>query len=119
MTTDNQRRANKHEAEVAEAFGGQTTPMSGAGWVKKGDVHTEHELIECKTTEAASYSLKLELLRSLQREAYLAGKEPVLDIRFEPRGDYPSRWVVIPESYYLEIERSLRWHEESAEAAKW
>lgn len=104
MTTDNQRRANRHEREVASVFGGQVTAMSGAGWVRKHDVHTDMEVIECKTTQAASYSVKISLLDELYQQAIQALKIPVLDIQFEERGHIaPSRWVVIPEIDYLDL----------------
>lgn len=103
MTTHNQRIANKHEAEVAEAFGGQVTPMSGAGWVSKNDVRTDAELIECKTTASASYSVKLALLEELERNALLCGRNPVLNIKFEPPGKRPRRYVLVPEDDYLTL----------------
>ena len=77
--------------------------MSGAGWVSKHDVYTDGELVECKTTEAISYSLKLELLETLEREALLSGKWPVLDIKFEPRGKRPRRYVILTEDDYLAL----------------
>lgn len=103
MTTPKQRMANKHEAEVAEAFGGQVTPMSGAGWISKQDVRTDTELIECKATEAASYSVKFELLRALENNALLCGRRPILDIKFQPPGARPKRYVVVPEDDYLAL----------------
>lgn len=101
MTTDRQRLASKHEAEVAQAFCGQATPMSGAGWVSKHDVHTDTELIECKATEAASYSLKLALLEELEKQGFLAGKRPVLSVKMAPVGRRARRFVVLPEDDYL------------------
>ena len=103
MTTDKQRMANKHEAEVAGAFGGQVTPMSGAGWVSKNDVYTAFEQIECKATEAFSYSLRVGLLQELEKQALLSGKRMVLDIKFQPRGERPGRFVVLTEDDYLEL----------------
>src|SRR5260370_25098612 len=103
MTTANQRMSNKHEAEVAVAFGGYRTPMSGAGWVRKNDVHTATELIECKATESLSYSIKLSLLEELETQSLLASKPPVLDIKFHPLGKRPRRYVVVPEGDYLSL----------------
>lgn len=108
MTTSNQRMSNKHEAEVAYAFGGDLTPMSGAGWIKKGDIHTDEELIECKATEKRSYSVSFKMLKDLQHEAIVASRIPVLDIKFQPPGERPRRYVVIPEEDYLEL-RDRAW----------
>ncbi len=108
MTTDKQRRSRIHENEVAGAFGGLVTPMSGAGWVRKQDVHTDSELIECKTTEAQSYTLNVHMLNELRREGFIAGKLSLLDIKFEPVSQRSSRWVVLHEEDYLEL-RDKAW----------
>jgi hypothetical protein len=80
--------------------------MSGAGWVRKHDVYTRHELIECKATRAASYSLKLELLEEVERAGLMAGGRGLLDIKYEPQGKRPRRFVVLPEEEYLHLSRS-------------
>lgn len=103
MTTQNQRVANKHEAGVAAAFGGQVTPMSGAGWVRKNDVYTGFELIECKYTAAMSYSLKRELLQDIERAALLTGKRGLLHIKMEPSRFQAVRYVVLTEEDYLAL----------------
>lgn len=103
MTTHNQRMANQHENEVADAFGGHVTPMSGAGWISKGDVRSRHEYVECKATEARSYSVSLKLLQDVQRQGLLCERIGVLNIKFMPFGTRPSRWVVLSEEDYLEL----------------
>lgn len=103
MTTYQQRMSNKHEDEVAAAFEGDVTPMSGAGWIRKGDIHTPIELVECKATEAKSYSLTLKLVEEVERLGLLAGKRGVLNVKLQPLGVRPRRFVVIPEEDYLEL----------------
>lgn len=103
MTTSNQRMSNKHEDEVAAEFGGQVTPMSGAGWVSKNDVRTERELIECKATTNLSYSVRYHLIEELERNALLAGKRMVLHVKLQPPGMRSKRLVVLTEDAYLEL----------------
>jgi hypothetical protein len=102
---DRLRRARDHEAEVAEAFGGAVTPMSGAGWVSKQDVRTPHELIECKSTTSLSYSVRKAYWSELYRNGLLAGLRSLLNVKLEPRGMRETRLVVMDEEDYLELSR--------------
>ena len=103
MTTANQRMSNKHEDEVAEAFGGQVTPMSGAGWVSKNDVRTDAELIECKATGNLSYTVRYRLMDELYRAGLQCSKRAVLHVKLAPGGMRPKRLVVLAEDDYLAL----------------
>ena len=102
---DRLRRARKHEAEVAADFGGQVTPMSGAGWISKQDVRTPIELIECKDTAAGSYSVKRELVAELVRNGLLASLRPLLHVKLEPSQYQVTRLVIMTEEDYLALSR--------------
>lgn len=95
--------SNKHEAEVAVAFSGYRTPMSGAGWVRKNDVHTAFELVECKATGNLSYSIKYALMDELNHQALLLGKRPLLHVKLIPGSMRAKRLVVLTEEDYLEL----------------
>jgi len=82
----NHRRSKLQEARTAKDFGGRTTPGSGNQWHSKADVRTDTELIECKTTIHASYSLKSDDLRKLWGQALLEDRIPVFQIDFEQGG---------------------------------
>lgn len=78
------------------------TPQSGAGWVKKNDVRTPTESVECKTTKAASYSLKYADLQKAEKTALLDSRRMVFGIQFEGRGSY----VVLSMDDYLELRQN-------------
>ena len=90
---------SKMERNTAARYNGRTTPQSGAGWVAKNDVRTFTESIECKTTKAASFSLKVSELKKADKTALLDGRRMVFEIQFEGRGKY----VVLNEEDYLEL----------------
>lgn len=69
MTTPGQRRSRAQERDGAREFGGARTPGSGSGWLRKNDVLTPGLSIEYKTTAKASYTLRLEDLRTAERNA--------------------------------------------------
>lgn len=81
----NHRVSKLQEKKAAANYGGKTTPGSGNQWYKKGDVHTDEMIIECKTTAKASYSLKSDDLRKLHTQAILENKMPVFEIHFIDR----------------------------------
>jgi hypothetical protein len=64
------------EERIAKLFNGSRTPQSGGGKWKKGDVHSDSYLIECKTTiePKLSYSIKKVVLDKAKHEARQMGK---------------------------------------------
>lgn len=79
----NRKRSQRQERRLAEKVGGKVTPASGALWHQKGDVRSEHFLIEAKTTRNKQYTLKYEDLQKISHEAAISGKTPVFAITFE------------------------------------
>jgi len=69
--------SNKQEKAVAKAVGGKQTSNSGATAFSKGDVTTQHWLIECKTamSEKSTFSIKKEWLKKNKEEAFAMGKD--------------------------------------------
>lgn len=63
---------------MAKDLGGKRQPGSGSKWNAKGDVRTDVSLVECKTTDKMSYSLKTEVLDKIQLEAMQQGKYAIL-----------------------------------------
>ena len=66
-------RSLEQEKRIARLFGGETTPRSGAGAWKKGDILTGGEdgwLVECKTTvaPAKSFSVQKSVLDKADKE---------------------------------------------------
>ena len=90
--------SQKQERSLAKSLGGRTVPASGAFWSRKGDVRTNDLLVEAKTTQAASYSLKKAIWDKIRREALLDGRIPVLAIQIQGRN-----LVVLDEEDFLEL----------------
>ena len=82
-------RSQKSEKALALKHGGRVQPASGALPVKslKGDVRLKHFLIDDKTTEAKSFSLKLEDWMKIRNQAYsMQRRHPVIHVNFEQTG---------------------------------
>ena len=77
------KRSKKQEDRIAGAYRGSRNVMSGAGWSKKADVRTDTFLVEAKTTERASYSLKLSELREVRKQAILDDRVPLFMIEIQ------------------------------------
>lgn len=81
------------------------TPGSGKGRTK-GDmlhgkantplVHGFRRMIEKKTTTMKSMKLEQSWLEKIEKQAFDAGKEPVLVIEFENAGRGTSMWGMVP-----------------------
>jgi len=83
---DHKRRSKIQEKRTARDFGGITTPGSGNQWHSKADVKTPTELIECKTTTKASFTLKASDLKKIQDQALIEDRVPVFQVDFENDG---------------------------------
>lgn len=93
--------ADRHEKRGATEYGGRTTSNSGAGWVQKGDVHTDLEVIEMKATGKTQVTIKALWLQKVFLEATAKLKRPVLDL--ELAGEH---YVVLTRHDYLELTRT-------------
>lgn len=89
----------RQERSTALRYGGKVNSGSGNGWVRKNDVRTSVESIECKTTASPSMTLKYVDLWKASKNAIIDGRRMVFAINFERRG----RFVVLEESDYLEL----------------
>jgi len=95
---ENNKRARKQEDELASTYRGSRNAMSGAGWVRKADVRSEDLLIEAKTTSKKSWSLKLDDLRELRKQAIMDDRMPVFVVDIQGH-----RYVVLDENDWLEM----------------
>ena len=97
--SDNQKRSKKQEEGVAKRTGAKRQKASGSLSGAKGDVRKAGTMRgECKFTRARSFSLKLDELMKIEREAS-AGEQPVMFVEFQGVGT-PKRFAVIPEWLY-------------------
>jgi hypothetical protein len=109
--TDRQNRGThkhgqKSERKTAKRLGGITRPGSGAVAGAKGDILLTDYLVENKSTEHRSISLKLDWLEKISLEAREEGKAPALSIQFVDKAGNSKkrgRWVLIPEDEFNEL----------------
>ena len=106
MARGTHKHGQKSERKTAKRLGGTTRPGSGAVAGAKGDILLSDYLVENKSTEHKSISLKLEWLDKISVEAREEGKVPALSIQFvDKQGNSKKRgrWVMIPESDFKEV----------------
>lgn len=105
------QRTRKNVGRVAEKrsakrLGVRAQPGSGATEGAKGDIKLPTLLVECKSTQKESFSLKREWLHKIYKEAREVNREPVLQIMFVDnmgRAEDQDDWVVIPARLWNEI----------------
>lgn len=86
MITKDQKRSKLQEIRASREYGGRLTPGSGNGWVKKGDLRTDNEMFEFKTTNKETYPLSASELMRLRDHALLDNRMPVFEVEFAARG---------------------------------
>lgn len=90
----------QHERRTAKVYGGSVNSGSGNGWIRKNDIRTETESIECKTTSASQFTLKYLELWKAWKAALIDGRRMIFLIQFEK---HHARYVVMNEMDYLEL----------------
>lgn len=95
----NKERAQKRERSAAKELGGRSVIGSGALWFDKGDIKTEKFLIEDKFTDSDSYSIKLSILNTIEKQASKVHKVPLLRFGFEK---YQLNYIMFHIGYFNE-----------------
>lgn len=101
--SDKRKRSSDQEKRAAKRHGAKVVAGSGASPLSKGDIHKRGKIRgECKYTDAASYSLKLDELRKLEREAKI-DEDPIFEIEFQGVSPF-RRYYVIPDYTWEKME---------------
>lgn len=100
--------SSRQEKMVASQNNGKVVPNSGATRFNKGDVLTEHFVIECKTkTESSkSFSIKKEWIEKAQEEMFSVPGMMRWALAFN-FGPDESNYYVIDERTFKEFNRLL------------
>lgn len=102
-----QRHGQKAEKRTAKRFGVVSRAGSGSVDGFKGDFEVRNFLVENKTTEYRSISLKYDWLHKISKEALAENKEPALALQFVDRDGKPiakdAAWIMIPERVFNEM----------------
>lgn len=80
------RNSQRQEHAIAEAMNGIVQPGSGNQDTKPGDVLSADWLVECKTTQRTSATIRHSNLWKIREEAALYGHRAALALRFENNG---------------------------------
>lgn len=107
---DRQKQVHKHgqraEKKTSGRLGVRKNPGSGAVEGLKGDLTADDFLIENKSTEHRSISIKLEWLEKIHKEARQVGRAPAVTIQFVDKLGNPvpyGRWALVPEDEFSEF----------------
>lgn len=96
----------KAEKKASKRLYGNLQPGSGCSPNNKGDIKTDHFLIESKATIHDSCSVKLGWLRKISDEAISLSREPALVVQFVTHDGKlvpDGGWVMIPERVFREL----------------
>lgn len=91
-------KSRAQERRTAKDLGGERTAGSGNQWHSKGDVKAKRFLVECKRTDAASFSLKKSVLRAHKFDALKAGKDALVEVVLGEE-----RWGMVPWETLMEL----------------
>lgn len=111
MRTKNQKTSDAHERDIQEflgcIFGPQAvsvSPGSGNQAHRPADVRVRDRLlVECKTTEGDSISLKRSWLDKVRKQAFLGGLQHVLSVRLNNAKS--QTFFVLDADYYAHLLR--------------
>ena len=93
------KKSQLQEDALARLFGGRTQSGSGNHAENPNDVKTTKILLEAKYTNGDSFSIKREVLDSLEENALNRGKTPVFVFGFADGDRVRTNWVAIPIEY--------------------
>lgn len=105
MTTDSQ----KQERKGAKDYGATVNSGSGNTTGHKNDVRQPYDpvtpslSVEFKTTKNKGFYLRLDTLRTMEKEALLDGREGILGLEFRTSKQGAFRYVIMPEDWFLDV----------------
>lgn len=73
---------SRNEKETLTKLGFKPVAMSGAGWIDKEDGESEIALVQLKSTDANSYTLKMQDMKELEYHASVSHKLPIFLVQF-------------------------------------
>lgn len=117
------RRTTRHQSKeqekrVASQTGAKLQPGSGSFFGAKGDLTSEAFLIECKTTDNQSISLKRGYLDKISAQAFAVGKEPAMVLSMAGNfSGYDVDWMLVPLRLFERIKAEMQSKKEAQKTA--
>ena len=93
--------SQRQESKSASVLKTITTPSSGNTWYSKGDSQSRYILVENKFTFKKSYSVKLDDLQKVEKQAGI--KMPVFEIQFKPSDE---TYVILKRDDFIEMRKT-------------
>jgi len=104
MRTQGQRKSQLQEKRTARDLGGRVQPGSGARDFAKGDVRKVGKVrVECKTTGAKSYALKISEIQKIKAESLNGFEDWAMQIEFQGGLGNNKKVAVIDWNSYLDM----------------
>jgi len=101
-TSEGYKHAPRQEKKLAGRVGGSVTPGSGNREVK-GDVRVKSVIrLECKCTEAKSFTVTRAMVDAITEAAETSGELPVIQVEFLPIKGHPGGRLVICPDYVVD-----------------
>lgn len=100
-------KGKEDEKDCAKRLDFKPTKASGASGIRKGDNFDGYHAVECKTTDKASFSIKLSELRKILSYACEAGVVPVFRITFKQK-EVRHRFIVLDECDFASLLTEIR-----------
>lgn len=96
--------SNKQEQIATKELGLKMSPASGATMFGGGDGRLAGQIrLECKFTEADFYTLKLEELLKLRKQAIKGGLEqPIFQVEFKGNYNHKAKYAIVPSEDYCD-----------------
>jgi hypothetical protein len=102
VTSTGYKHAPRQEQALAKRVGGAVTPGSGNQEVK-GDVRVKSVVrLECKCTEAKSFTVTRAMVDAITEAAETSGELPVIQVEFLPIKGHPGGRLVICPDYVVD-----------------
>jgi len=97
------------EKRLASRLGGKRHGMSGAHYTLKGDLSTKSLLVESKSTEKASISVKQAWLEKVDAEAMAQQKVPALAVTFQNMNKRTDKdWIMVPIRFFENLMKDVK-----------
>jgi Holliday junction resolvase len=99
MSKNVKKFANKREKKLSTDWGIKRTPNSGSLTHFKGDLFSNEQVIDVKSTKSKQVIVTTDMLEKLVDDASQMGRDPVLVLDFPNSKLVHKQWVLMPKNF--------------------